>query len=143
MPLVDMNQVEKKDSLQPSGAENEHFFVHVKSYEPGDRTNRMDSLKSAIKNTPFIKNLEYYRASEKNHIINSNRQNITIESSLLLERKNDLKRADIIHFFLILLNFTVIFVQWKNLILSGMLLLVIVVVGILRSTVKIQKKRIA
>ncbi len=143
MPLTNMSLVEDGGEQQQVDGENEHFFVHVKSYEPGDRTNRMDSLKSAIKNTPFIKNLEYYRASDTNQIIDTSRQNITIESSLILERKNDLKRADIIHFLLILLNFTVIFVQWKNLILSGILLLVIVVVEILRRTVKIQTKRIA
>lgn len=108
--------------------ENENFFIHVKSYEAGDRMNRMDSIKSSMRNTPFIKTLEYYETGDRHRNAGSNQRNISIESPIPLERKNDLKRADLIHFLLIFLNFATILIQWKNIVLSGLLLLVIIVV---------------
>ncbi len=121
---------------------DENFFIFVKPFETGDRMNRMDSIKSSIKNFPFVKTIEQYVSGDQRKKSNPEERIISIESTLPLERKNDLKRADTIHILFILLNFTVIFVHWNNVWMSGFLLATIGIVALLKKSVKIQENRI-
>ncbi|MDD2745190.1 MAG: hypothetical protein PHU93_01510, partial [Candidatus Gracilibacteria bacterium] len=140
-PIQEDRQDQKQAPLDADEQKLSH--IHVRKYESGDQTHRMDSKRSSIRNHPYIKTLESFvigNNSQQDPLENS--FPIRIQSALALVRKNDLARADTIHIFFILLNFTVIFVQWENYILSGILLLTILVVFTLRKTVIFPPKRI-
>lgn len=142
MPLIEIDhRTDDGDTSQRTSDSDGNFFIFVKPYETGDRTDRMDSIKSSVRNAPFVKMIEHYETGDERRETDRREREISIQSKLPLTRKNDLKRAGTIQYLFILLNFSVILVHWNHWLMSGYLLATIAIVaGLARMNVILLKK---
>jgi hypothetical protein len=138
VPLIAIDRfADDGDTIRRASDSDGNFFIFVKPYETGDRTDRIDSIKSSVRNIPYVKSIEHYETGNQQRETEWKEREISIESKFPIGRKNDLKRAGFIHNCLILLNFTVISVQWESLLMSSYLLATIAVVAALVKTGKL------
>ncbi|EKE29182.1 MAG: hypothetical protein ACD_2C00210G0010 [uncultured bacterium (gcode 4)] len=119
----------QKDSEAPDLRDGTFFLV--REYEPGDNPRRLDSLKSALKNFPFIKTILNSETSKNPRKKGLNELTLHIDSNRIVLPKDDSRKWTLLKWLLILIDFTVIFIEWENIALDAMIMVPIVIVSLL------------
>ena len=92
---------------------NDNTFFFIREYEPWDNIGRLDSIKSALKNSPFIKSIINFEFSKWNKNKNDNWLKLIISSNNIILAKDETKKWNILKWLLILINFIVIYIEWE------------------------------
>lgn len=97
-------------------------FFFVRKYEQWDNISRLDSIKTALKNFPFIKSIINYEYIKNKRNKNEDSLKLLVSSNQVLIPKDEKLKWNILKWLLILINFIVIYIEWENLNYNAFLL---------------------
>ena len=126
--VVNLWKINRKTSIAKlqidSNDYNDNSFFLVRWFESWDSTKRLDSMRTAIKDSPYVRAMMNFE--NDNSWLRSDRSNLALKvaSNQKLEIKDELYRSDFMKWLLIALNIIVIHIEWQDYMLSLSLLLI-------------------